>query len=74
MHTIFEVIVLQYNNLHALIQGSSSTRNYFLSLPVAVQIILHEQNDYIHTAEELHTHAENIMKYQMSLSIGREYK
>lgn len=73
-HTVFEVSVLKYNDLQALIQSSTSTRNYFLSLPVAVQIVLHEQNDHIHTAEELHTHAENIIKYQMHLNIGKEYK
>lgn len=64
---------MRYNNLQDLIQGSTSTRAYFLSLPVAVQIVLHEQNDYIHTAEELHTNAESIIKGQMRLSIGREY-
>ncbi len=65
--------MLKYDNLQALIQDSISTRHYFLSLPVAVQIVLHEQNDFIHTAEELHTHAENVMKYQERLSIGKEY-
>lgn len=44
---------MRYKNLNQLIQESSSTRNYFLSLPVKTQIELHEHNEYIHTAQEL---------------------
>lgn len=64
--------MLRYNNLQELIWGSTSTRAYFLSLPVAVQIVLHEQNNYIHTAEELHTNAECIISSHMRLGIGKE--
>ena len=42
---------MQYANLHELIMHSSSTRRYFLSLPVSVQMQLHEQGDYIRSAE-----------------------
>ena len=43
---------MRYNSLQDLI-GSSSTRHYFLSLPVETQMSLHRYNTYIHTAEEL---------------------
>lgn len=45
---------MRYDNLHDLIYNSSSTRKYFLSLPVEMQMSLHKHNDYIHTAQELH--------------------
>ena len=49
---------MQYKNLHALIEGSSSSRSFFLSLPVELQLKLHEQNDYIHTALDLRIRSE----------------
>lgn len=45
---------MRYKNLHDLINNSSSTRQYFLSLPSKMQMSLHEHNNYIHTAHELH--------------------
>lgn len=45
---------MQYNNLQSLINNSSSTRKYFLSLPVATQLELHKHNEYIHSATDLH--------------------
>ena len=45
---------MKYNNLHDLITGSSSSRRYFLTLPVDMQLKLHRDSDNIHTAEELH--------------------
>lgn len=53
-NTIPEVKVLRYPNLSQLLLKSSSSRQYFLSLPVAVQMELHSLGEYIHTAEELH--------------------
>lgn len=53
---------MYYENLHTLIQRSSSTRQYFLSLPVAMQVALHEYNDYIHTAQELRQSVEVVTK------------
>lgn len=41
------------NNLQDLIRRSSSTRQYFLSLPVEMQMKLHARNDHIRTAQEL---------------------
>lgn len=55
---------MKYNNLNDLINSSSSTRKYFLSLPVDMQMSLHEHNDYIHTAQELHRKVEMIENYK----------
>lgn len=53
---------MAYENLHALISGSSSSRQYLLSLPVAVQMELHQQDAHIHTLYELRRNAEYIMR------------
>ena len=47
---------MQYENLHGLINGSSSSRRYFLSQSPAIQVALHEFNDQIHSAFELHAY------------------
>ena len=47
---------MKFNSLQELIQASSSTRRFFLSLPVEMQLTLHARDAYIHTAEELHRH------------------
>ncbi|MDU4087270.1 MAG: hypothetical protein E7H80_08480 [Thomasclavelia ramosa] len=49
---------IKYQNLHELIQRSSSSREYFLSLPVDTQLRLHVLNDYIHSLHQLHIYAE----------------
>lgn len=57
---------MKYENMQHLILSSSSTRQYFLSLPVKTQMILHEYNPYIHTAAELHRYVailENLQKH-----------
>ena len=53
---------MRYENLHDLINNSSSTRRYFLSLPVSMQLALHERGEYIHTAQEVRIHADAIMQ------------
>lgn len=45
---------MQYKNLAELIRESNSTRKYFLSQPVWLQIELHNFNEYIHSAQQLH--------------------
>lgn len=62
---------MKYENLKQLIQQSASSRSFFLSLPVNMQMKLHEHNDYIHTAEELHRHADAILKYERLVQISR---
>lgn len=62
---------MKYKNLNRLIRENSSSRRYFLSLPVETQIELHEHNDYIHTADELHrcTDAIGKRKEQVKMNI-----
>ncbi len=55
---------MQYQNLNHLIQSSTSSRNYFLSLPVERQIQLHQLNDHIHSLQQLHLYA-NILKNEL---------
>ncbi len=52
--------ILQYKNLNELICKSSSSRKYFLSLPVSIQIELHKYNEYIHSANQLHIKADMV--------------
>lgn len=42
------------HNLSELLAVSSSTRKYFVHLPVWLQIELHNNHEYITTAEKLH--------------------
>ena len=63
---------MRYDSLHDLINSSSSSRKFFLSLPVKMQICLHEHNDYIHTADELHRKAEIIEKYEHHCKLSEE--
>ena len=49
-------------NLADLLNKSSSTRSYFVSLPVWLQVLLHEQHSYIHTAAELHLISDILQK------------
>lgn len=65
-----EVIYLLYSNLHDLISGSKSSREYFLSLPVDTQIELHKQNGYIHSAADLHNYAASVKSYQHLVTIS----
>ncbi len=53
---------MRYKNLHELIDGSKSSRIYFLSLPVKMQLRLHEYGDYISSAEQLHRCVYNMSK------------
>lgn len=47
-------VILLYENLHELLLHSYSTREYFMKLPVRVQLTAHQMNDEIRTAEQLH--------------------
>ena len=61
---------MRYNNLQDLIYNSSSSRKFFLSLPVTMQVALHERNDYIHTSAGLHEHVDAIEKYNHAVKIS----
>lgn len=64
--------ILKYNNLNHLVRKSSSSRRYFLSLPVSMQIELHQHNDYIHTAAELHNCVDAIKAYNRQVQISEK--
>ncbi len=64
---------MKYENLHELIRHSSSTRKYFLSLPVEMQLTMHEQNEYIHTAEELRDHVIAARDYARHVELGNRF-
>ncbi|MFQ9516608.1 MAG: hypothetical protein ACLRZ9_12395 [Eubacterium sp.] len=49
-------------NLMELLKNSSSTRNYFVSLPVQLQVMLHEQHSYIRTSAQLHLISDILQK------------
>lgn len=51
-----------YRDLHELLMNSYSTRQYFINLPVNVQMTVHQQNDQIKTAEELHQYVNHMTK------------
>lgn len=57
---------MKYTDLHDLISHSASSRRYFLSLPVSLQLALHRHNAYIHTAAELHLRADMLQKGRVS--------
>lgn len=55
---------MRYNNLRELVRSSSSTRRYFLSLPVEMQMSLSEHGESIRTAAELHRMVSVIENYE----------
>ncbi len=55
---------MPYKNLSHLLLSSSSSRNYFFSLPSDIQLILRDQNEFIHTLFELRRNAEYILKHR----------
>lgn len=64
------MIPLKYENLDQLIRGSSSSRRYFMSLPVEMQLALHQHGDSICTAEQLHRLANAIPKHRRQVEIS----
>lgn len=65
-----EVIKMRYDSLNELINNSRSSRKYFLSLPVDMQMALHERNAYIHTAQELRTHVFAVENYSHHIRLS----
>ncbi|WP_164997133.1 hypothetical protein [Clostridium minihomine] len=49
---------MKAENLQDLIRRSSSTRKYFMSLPVPAQLELHRYNEHVKTADQLHRYAD----------------
>lgn len=42
-------------------------------MPVNLQMKLHEHNGYIHTADELHRRADEIIKYERQIQISESF-
>lgn len=61
---------MPYNNLNRLIEGSNSTRRYFLSLPVKMQLALHDYNDDIHTAEDLRRYVKAVEAHRRQMALS----
>lgn len=61
---------MRYDNLHDLVTSSGSSRSYFLSLPVEMQLQLHEHNDYIHSAADLHSRVNLIQKHNKAVALS----
>lgn len=59
-----------YNNLHDLINHSKSSRAYFLSLPIDIQMNLNQYSGYITSAQKLHTTAAAIADNKRMDHIG----
>ncbi len=64
---------MRYANLNQLVRESSSTRRYFLSLPVETQIDLHEHNEYIHTSAELYRRVSVLENYHRQVQLSEYY-
>lgn len=53
---------MQFQNLQELLQNSSSSRSFLLSLPVPVQLKLHEADAHIRTQFALRRNAAALMR------------
>lgn len=62
---------MRYSNLNELVHSSRSSREYFFSLPVEMQMALGEHRNYIHTAEELHQRVYLIKKLEHQCELGK---
>ncbi len=60
---------MSYENLDLLISKSKSSRTYFLSLPISLQMTLHEQGEFIHTAFDLRRQVKAVEEYQRLSSL-----
>ncbi len=58
-------------NLSELLSISSSTRSYFVSLPVWLQLLLHKEHSNIRTSAQLHFTADILIKQEHLLQSSR---
>lgn len=61
---------MYYPDLAALLRESRSARSYFLSLPVAQQLRLHEHNAYIHTAAQLRCRSGQVEAHARAVALS----
>ena len=59
-----------YPNLNELIRNSKSSRNYFYHLPVKTQMQLHQLEDTIHTAADLHATVDQVERYNRQIQLS----
>lgn len=69
-YTIPEVIFLRYQNLHELFYHSSSSRRYFLSLPIPLQLRVSEHAADIHTAADLREIVRLVEKHDRAIMLS----
>lgn len=65
---------MYYENLQTLLSGSGSSRQFFLSLPVPLQLALHEHSDLIHTAAQLHRYADTLPRYRHAIELSEDIR
>lgn len=61
---------MAYQDLHELLQQSSSSRAFFLSLPVEAQVALHRQGSAIRSAADLRLRASSLEKWTRQLNLS----
>ena len=61
---------MPYNNLRQLVQCSSSSRAYFLSLEPQMQIALHEHGESIHTQAQLRAMVDRLQRYRHHVAMS----
>ena len=62
---------MKYENLKSLISSSKSARDYFLSLPVNTQLLMHsEYNNSVRSLEELRIKTDMILKNEKQIEIS----
>lgn len=62
---------MRYNSLQDLIQNSSGSRRFFLSLSVPMQCSLHKYNTAVHSAAELHRLAGIVQNLEHMDALGK---
>lgn len=73
--TLYHEVILMCKDLIDLLSKSSSTRGYFVSLPVWLQLGLHEHHNNIKTAAQLHITADILMKQRiLTESLRQNFK
>ncbi len=62
---------MKYKDLKELISSSKSARDYFLSLPVNTQLLMHsEYNNSVRSLEELRIKTDMILKNEKQIEIS----
>ena len=68
-----EVNILRYKNLSQLLAKNSDSKQYYLSLPIGMQMKLRDHGEAIHSADDLH-HFSSLMETRGIPSHHEEYE